>query len=303
MGNKRPTFSIIIPTYNYAHYLETAIASVFKQSLKDYELIVINDGATDDTDSVIKSIKQKYNSHFQYIKQENSGLSASRNKGINLSSGEYLLFLDSDDWLLPNALEQFFHAIKKHKGCDYIIARYNSVSESGERKERGVWSLSESKEQRFRDYLFNARINFACCSVVFKKTFFDNYQFPSGLRQSEDEAVYAHLMANYEGFKINNIVSEVRKHQISLRNQVHPNLVEPIVEEVFDISRISKQLQKYKTSYRALKHLEQFRTLYLCKEYEKSMNEYIKAFKIDKKISIRLNFLRKFIKCLIKKNL
>ncbi len=99
---KIPFFSIIIPTYNRAGFLDTAIRSVLEQSFSDLELIVVDDGSTDQTKQLIKAIKDR---RIKYIKKGHSGVSAARNKGIQASTGKFISFLDSDDKFTKNKLE------------------------------------------------------------------------------------------------------------------------------------------------------------------------------------------------------
>jgi glycosyltransferase involved in cell wall biosynthesis len=95
--------SIIIPTYNCADYIGDAIDSVSKQSCQDFEIIIVDDGSTDNTAKVLD--KYKSNESVKYIFQENRGPGAARNKGMNLAEGEYLCFLDADDQLHPDSLK------------------------------------------------------------------------------------------------------------------------------------------------------------------------------------------------------
>jgi len=93
--------SVIIPTYNRSRYVTQAIDSVLSQTYKDYEIIVVDDGSTDNT----KDVLQPYMDRIRYIYQENSGVSAARNTGIRLAKGEWIGFLDSDDEWLPEKLK------------------------------------------------------------------------------------------------------------------------------------------------------------------------------------------------------
>lgn len=95
-----PLVSVIIPTYNRAWTLKKAIESVLKQDYKNFELIVVDDGSTDDTEALVK----KYEKSVKFIQQPNLGVSAARNKGISVSSGTLIAFLDSDDYWYPEKL-------------------------------------------------------------------------------------------------------------------------------------------------------------------------------------------------------
>jgi glycosyltransferase involved in cell wall biosynthesis len=104
-----PKVSVIIPTYNCAHHLEQAIESAINQTYRDLEIIVIDDGSTDNTSQVVR----KYETTIRYIWQENCGVSAARNHAIKSSAGELIAFLDADDWWEPTKLAEQVSLIAK----------------------------------------------------------------------------------------------------------------------------------------------------------------------------------------------
>jgi glycosyltransferase involved in cell wall biosynthesis len=117
----KPLVSVIIPCYNYAKYVEEAITSVQKQTYKNVELIVINDGSTDKSDETIRKLQDKY--RFKYYTQANQGIVATRNKGIELAEGDYLIQLDADDWLESTYVEDtLLYAQKNRKSIVYTQA-------------------------------------------------------------------------------------------------------------------------------------------------------------------------------------
>ncbi len=106
-----PLISVIIPTYNCSEFISDAINSVLQQNFKNYEIIVVDDGSTDNTAEIIKS--NFSDNYIKYIIQENKGPSAARNKGVEFSQGKYVCFLDADDILLPNCLSISANLIDK----------------------------------------------------------------------------------------------------------------------------------------------------------------------------------------------
>ncbi len=98
-------FSIIVPLYNKARYIEKAVNSVLGQTYKDYELIVVDDGSTDGSLDIVLRLLGKEGNHQRVVSQTNAGVSMARNKGAELAKGDYICFLDSDDWWEPTFLE------------------------------------------------------------------------------------------------------------------------------------------------------------------------------------------------------
>jgi len=127
--NKNPTVSVIIPTYNRAHLVGRAIQSVLNQTYKDFELIIVDDGSTDNTKEAVKEF-QKKDKRIRYIRhKENKGGSATRNTGIRVANGEYIAFLDSDDEWLSEKLERqigFFEQSTDNIGIVYCGYQYIS---------------------------------------------------------------------------------------------------------------------------------------------------------------------------------
>src|SRR5512139_2667017 len=95
-----PTVSVVVPAYNAAWCVRKAVDSVLAQDFRDFELIVVNDGSTDDTLAVLRG----YGDAIRVVDQRNGGMSNARNAGIRAARGEFLAFLDSDDWWLPGKL-------------------------------------------------------------------------------------------------------------------------------------------------------------------------------------------------------
>ena len=108
-----PTVSVIIPTYNSARYVTAAVESVLAQTYKDFEILVIDDGSTDETELVM----DKYQAPVRYLRQTNGGVSVARNHGIAESRGHYVAFLDADDVWLPHKLERQLTSLQEHPEC------------------------------------------------------------------------------------------------------------------------------------------------------------------------------------------
>ena len=124
---KAPVVSVVIPTYNCGRYVEEAVDSALNQTYRNLEIIVVNDGSTDDTSSRL----EKYKDRVRIVSQANRGLSGARNVGIELSSGEYVAFLDSDDRWRPNKLERQLACFHELEGVDMVFSDFSAIDPDG----------------------------------------------------------------------------------------------------------------------------------------------------------------------------
>ena len=118
--------SIIVPIYNTEKYIKECLESIIKQTYRNIEIIIINDGSTDNSEDIIEQYKDK-DSRINIIKQKNLGVSYSRNIGINAATGDYIMFVDSDDIIIENYIEQMMDILKKDK-LDIIKSSYKKFN-------------------------------------------------------------------------------------------------------------------------------------------------------------------------------
>lgn len=130
-----PIVSVIIPTYNHADYLTEAVQSVLDQTYPDFEVVIVNDGSTDNTPEVVQQFDDR---RIEYLEQENRGATAARNAGIRASSGQFMALLDADDILHPEKLQVHVEFLERHPD---VGASYNSRFEfaSSSNEIRGLW--------------------------------------------------------------------------------------------------------------------------------------------------------------------
>ncbi len=114
-----PKVSVIVPVYNVEKYIKKCMESLVNQTLDEIQIIVVNDGSEDESEKIIKEYIEKYPSKILYLKKENGGLSDARNFGIPYATGEYIAFLDSDDYVELNTYKDMYE-LAKSKQCDYV---------------------------------------------------------------------------------------------------------------------------------------------------------------------------------------
>ena len=122
--------SVIIPAHNAARTLAEALESLRTQTFADWEAIVVNDGSSDETVAVAASIAQK-DHRVRVVSQSQAGVGAARNTGIGLARYEWLLFLDADDWLVPQYFERMTHVLVSDPGLDAVYCRWARVANDG----------------------------------------------------------------------------------------------------------------------------------------------------------------------------
>ena len=121
-----PLVTVVIPCYNQAHFLGEAIGSVLNQSYRNFEIIVVDDGSTDNTSEVASHYEE-----VRLVRQENRGLAGARNRGLGEANGEFLVFLDADDRLLPGALEAGLGRFEANPECAFVSGQARRIAEDG----------------------------------------------------------------------------------------------------------------------------------------------------------------------------
>lgn len=205
---EKPFFSVVIPTYNREKFIGRAIKSVLKQSCKDYELIVVDDGSTDKTSKVVKS----FGKQVQYIRQKNKGPSEARNTGIQSARGKYIAFLDSDDRFLPNKLKENKNFLIQNQGSPFLYSWYYDVRPG--RRRRLIRDLkSYPNLKKFRDHLFKRKITIRTSTVVIQEDCFDQTGlFNAKYRYSQDWDMWLRLACKYPGSCQKKPLSVYRRH-------------------------------------------------------------------------------------------
>ena len=181
--------SIIIPTFNRRDYITTALDSVLAQSYKDYEIIIIDDGSSDDTKEVLKP----YQNNIRYFYQDNRGIPATRNKGIREAQGDYIAFLDSDDYWLPEKLKRQIECFKQNPHYGMVATRCSSITPDGRfrkknRPGKSGWVLTD---------LFKANFIRTSSAMIEKECFEKVGLFDESLPECEEYDLWLRITKHY----------------------------------------------------------------------------------------------------------
>lgn len=167
--------SIIVPVYNTSKQLRNCLDSLVNQTNKDIEIIIINDGSTDDSESIIKEYLKKYENLITYYSKENEGIAKTRNFGIEKAKSDYILFVDSDDYIDIHLIEKLMPYINKK--IDLIKFKLQRVNENGdvlEKVDGPVFDEMSGGEAFNRLYSEDVLIDSPCVYLINKKLFMEN---------------------------------------------------------------------------------------------------------------------------------
>ncbi len=190
--------SIIIPVYNVEKYLNRCIESIVNQTYKNIEIILINDGSTDNSQKILNEYK-KYKNIFVY-KKNNGGLSSARNYGLKYVTGDYIMFVDSDDWIDINCIENLVSYLCTNKNIDIIEFGYRNVNDAGIINQHKFDNKQiDDNNNILYEYFYGNTIVDMVCNKIYKATLFDNLMFVEG-KIHEDYMITPKLL-----YKSNNI--------------------------------------------------------------------------------------------------
>lgn len=215
--------TVIITCYNHARYLSDAIESVLSQSYKFIELIVVDDGSTDNT----REVAQRYAS-VKYVYQQNQGLSAARNTGIDHSTGNYIVFLDADDWFLPEALQSNYGYLSEKKELAFVSGSFETAyfnhawsQTSGRLKldnENRYVVIADKTPVKSNHYQHFLTGNYVImhAAVLYRRWVFDEFKYDTTLKACEDYDLYLKVSRKYPVSDHSALIAAYRFHNANM---------------------------------------------------------------------------------------
>lgn len=275
---KSPLVSVIIPTYNHEVYIKKAIASIKNQTYANIEIIIMDDGSTDQTKEVLSEYE---GIHYYY--QENAGLSAARNNAMAYSKGEYLVFLDADDWLYPQALDIQLNYLMQDPELYFVSASHMKILvEENKFFQNAPYDI---KEENFLTILKHHYIAHPAC-VLFRRNVFNSYRFDENLKSCQDYDLYLSISRHHKVLHHSEIVSAYRLHSSNMSSNYAFMLIEilEVMEKHRGFVKTKEELKAYEAGKKMFKDYYT-RTLY----WDKLRKHKVKATQEEKKVLKKYN--------------
>jgi glycosyltransferase involved in cell wall biosynthesis len=284
--------SIIIPTYNYAGFLHRAIQSCLNQSYKPVEIIVIDDGSTDNT----KEIVQSYGDKIVYIRQENSGVSSARNSGLEHAAGDFIAFLDADDYLTENAIEIRLKALMQNPYAGAVVTE--TYSQKNESLSYKPGFKTDNVSDKFYEDLLLGKFPFGTCAALIRSAIAKQFRFLTGISNGEDVVYFTKIFFTAPVCYITEPTAVTVWHGDSLRHNIDELKKQDVglARIIFDDPFYGGAIEHLRKDYTANRHLELFRKLYLNGEKKIAREHYRKAIALKNERILKIDYLIKFIK-------
>lgn len=223
-----PKISVILPVYNSQNYIKEAVESVLVQTFTDFELIVVNDGSTDNTLNILNQFEDL---RIRIITQDNLGPGAARNNALKIAQGEYVMYLDSDDWFYPNALEI---AYREATRFNTDLTFFQMINWDGKVYYGNDWFDMKTFDETFENRAFSPEetpgsifdLSVGVCQKIYNRNFLEkiNAKFPEGIF-FEDMPFFYYVYLKAERISI------IKKHLYVRRK--HSRSITNVVDEKF----------------------------------------------------------------------
>ena len=234
--------SIIIPAYNVEQFLPKCLDSIFEQNCSDFEVIVVNDGSNDGTLALLESYAGKH-FNLNVITQDNAGMSTARNRGLEVAQGEYVMFVDSDDWLCNNALPSLYPCLNGEDVVCFNSKKYVEDKDVFVENNRPFTCEAMSGWDYFNSQrLIPAEIHFVCVwQRAYRREFLDanNLRFADGILRAEDDLFSTMVMYHAKSVKAVDLYCYVyRIRQSSITTTVN-------IQRWYDSLRVQEMLADF----------------------------------------------------------
>lgn len=298
-----PKISVIIPVYNTEKYLRKCLDSVVNQTYQDLEIIIVNDGSTDNSEMIINEYKGKYPEKIKYFKKENTGIADTRNFAIELVMGEYFLFVDSDDYLEKNLCEILIKYVNKDK-TDIIKYKMKIIKNDKSINIDGPIFEFKNGQDAFNTLCFSDKIIDTPCVYLFNTKFYkeNNFQFTTNTYHEDFGLIpliivkaKKFISIDFYGYNYNQIENSITRNDDYEKTVKRANDLLVHYDNMLQFININNL--KINTIRNVKEYYSNAILNYINKLKREDKNRYIKVINEKKLIeNIQINNIKKYIK-------
>jgi len=247
--------SVVVPVYNVSAYLPSCIDSIIKQTYKNLEIILVDDGSTDISPQICDDYLNK-DKRIKVIHQKNGGLSDARNSGINIATGDYITFIDSDDVVALDMID-YLYKLLIDNNADLSLCQMRKIDENGKFIDNPLPVAScvvgNSPEECLKHYLKDLRFDTVACAKLYKTNMFSKIRFPKG---KFHEDVYTTYKIVAKCCKI--AIGEERKYLYRMRldSIMHQSFKPAHMDAIYGKQELNTYIEKHYPSLQKFSHAE-----------------------------------------------
>lgn len=273
--------SVIVPVYNVEKYIKQCLESILNQTYKNLEIIIVDDGTKDSSGKICDEIS-KSDSRIKIIHQKNQGLSGARNTGLKNTTGEYITFVDSDDYIGNKMFEKMLSTLKTNN-ANIVECGTIYCDEEGKYIKENTKNKIEiyEKDIQIKELIFSGNITTMSCGKLYKKDLFKNFEFPIGKYHEDTFTTYKLLHNSQKIIILNQGFYYYRQVYGSIMNSnfniKHLDSIEAVLER-------SKFIEKYYPQYKKYDYANICYSC--CKVYERIILSNFNDEEIEKKLQI-----------------
>lgn len=235
--------SVIIPVYNAERYLEQCISSIANQTMRDIEILVINDGSTDNSINILDELSQKYKGKLKIFDKENGGAGSARNLGIENATGEFIKFVDADDYLKTDILEKMYNIAKEHN-VKLVRGNYQTIIGPIRTVDKCSWSDVQGSKiidvRKTKDYIVTETPGIG--NKLISRDLIGNLRFPEKTKW-EDLAIIPVIVASSE--KLFHIDEPVYNYRVNMNTTIKDfiNKIPSILDIIKCLENVKKHME------------------------------------------------------------
>lgn len=293
--------SVVIPVFNRAYCISQTLQSIFTQSVPVDAVIVVDDGSTDGIRDVIERMSFISPIPLIFHRQENLGPGRARNVGVSMAKSNYILFLDSDDELLPNSIERFQKAIVENNFPNMVFGGRITLLPNRKSHLTSPPPLSKDNWINFRGELLSLRPTVGIGAAVIQREFIHQLPFPETFRVCEDLAFYSLILLHGRCVRFSEAQVRINQRTHHSFRDANLLLIEHENAYAFPLKKLPNTPEKIQlqNELRALPLLRTFRELHRAGADKMARSYYYSAFRVNPWAALNISYLRKFLRGLL----